>query len=238
MFMWAGGIASHFFWGRPPAGARWASPLFLMLAAALAISTASRPRWPILLAGATGLLSEVVGVATGVPFGPYAYTPTLGLAVFGVPLTIACAWIILTAYARAIFGPERILLPALWMTAIDLVIDPLAAHELGYWKWLTPGPYFGIPLSNFAGWFAVSLAIFALCRFRATVQHAWLGLSVVAFFALIAAAHGLWIPASAGLLLAGLHLTLYWGAACHQHRFGFARRIFHLQLFERIHDHL
>ncbi len=53
------------------------------------------------------------------------------------------------------------LIAASWMTAIDLVIDPLAANQLGYWRWVKSSAYYGIPLHNFAGWFVVSLIIFS-----------------------------------------------------------------------------
>ena len=32
----------------------------------------------------------------------------------------------------------------------------------GYWRWLTAGRYRGIPLTNFAGWFATGLVVMAL----------------------------------------------------------------------------
>ena len=39
-----------------------------------------------------GLLVEAVGVATGVPFGRYEYTGTLGPQLLGVPLVVPLAW--------------------------------------------------------------------------------------------------------------------------------------------------
>jgi Carotenoid biosynthesis protein len=53
---------------------------------------------------------------------------------------------------------------AAWMTAIDLLIDRLAAVALGYWRGAAPGAYYGIPARNFLGWFIVSLLIFAMVR--------------------------------------------------------------------------
>jgi putative membrane protein len=54
---------------------------------------------------------------------------------------------------------------------LDIVIDPLA-HLGKYWflgdiyHYPNPGRYFDVPLSNFAGWFLVSLA--TLSAFRLT----------------------------------------------------------------------
>jgi putative membrane protein len=44
------------------------------------------------VAGGGGLLVEAVGVHTGVPFGPYAYTGDLGAEVLGVPVVVPLAW--------------------------------------------------------------------------------------------------------------------------------------------------
>ncbi len=32
----------------------------------------------------------------------------------------------------------------------------------GFWRWAHPGPYQGVPLSNFAGWLLVSAALMAV----------------------------------------------------------------------------
>jgi putative membrane protein len=62
------------------------------------------------------------------------------------------------------------LMAALFMVMVDLVADPLSVLGdrwfLGKLFWYDPpGPYFGVPISNFAGWFlvaAVAVAIFQL----------------------------------------------------------------------------
>ena len=80
------------------------------------------------------------------------------------------AWMVLVAYVDETLsiGSRSALLEvplaALWMTAIDLMLDPVAANHLGYWHWSGKGAYYGIPASNFLGWFAVNLALFALIR--------------------------------------------------------------------------
>lgn len=204
--LWAGGVVSYLFLGGPPEGAEWTAPTFLAIAALLVFFFSRRAEWPILLVGgAIGFAAEAVGVKYGIPFGAYAYTAVLAPRVFGVPLVMAAAWIVLFAYVRQMV--RHPLAAAAWMTAIDLVIDPLAANNLGYWTWEHPGPYYGIPWSNFAGWFGVSLLLFALDRTPAIpdARARGLGLSVVVFFTAIAFGSGLILAGGFGVALVSLH---------------------------------
>ncbi len=50
---------------------------------------------------------------------------------------------------------------ALAMTAWDLSLDPRMVAD-GNWIWQDGGIYFGIPLSNFAGWVVTSALIYAV----------------------------------------------------------------------------
>ena len=50
---------------------------------------------------------------------------------------------------------------ALAMTAWDLSLDPRMVRD-GNWVWHGGGPYFGIPISNFVGWFITACVIFIL----------------------------------------------------------------------------
>jgi putative membrane protein len=188
---WIGGIVSHALPTSVPAPA-WASPLFLLLAASLTTLTATE-RGPLLLFAAGGFIAEVIGVDTGLPFGRYTYTSTLGPAVAGVPLAIAAAWLILLAFARdtaARLTQSRALatlLGAAIMTASDLLIDPIATNLLNFWHWTQPGPWYGVPTINFAGWFATSALLLALTgRPRTTSTGPRLiGATILAFFTLI-----------------------------------------------------
>ncbi len=207
---WCGGVFSYLAWGQPPEDAKWAAPVFLALAMlfALAFSQAAQRPW-LLWAGAVGFASEVAGVAWGVPFGGYRYTEVLAPRWLDVPLVLFSAWIALAAYVRerlgrtAVKGWWRSAAGAAWMTALDLVIDPPAAGPLGYWVWDSAGAYYGIPFSNFVGWFAVSLLIFWPARGAAPANPALraLGASIVLFFAVIAFRFGQW---GAGVLGLGL----------------------------------
>ncbi len=57
----------------------------------------------VMVAGGLGLAVEAVGVRTGVPFGPYRYTGTLGPQLLGVPVAVALAWTMM-AYPCLLLG--------------------------------------------------------------------------------------------------------------------------------------
>ena len=112
-------------------------------------------------------LAEWVGSRTGFPFGSYHYTDVLQPQLAGVPLLIPLAWMMMLppawAVAHLLTGRSSrdarfVLLAALAITLWDLFLDP---QMVGWniWVWEQPGPYFGIPLVNFPGWFLVSALI-------------------------------------------------------------------------------
>lgn len=126
-----------------------------------------------------GYAAEWVGITTGVPFGDYHYTGALQPVLGGVPVIVALAWggMGLAAHAvGAAIAPggrvARIALGALALTAWDVFLDPQMVR-LGLWVWHDPGPYRGIPLGNFAGWFVVSLLVMALIEYLMIEPAAW-----------------------------------------------------------------
>nr|WP_245551520.1 carotenoid biosynthesis protein [Gordonia rhizosphera] len=146
--------------------------VFLLAGAALTDAAASvgvRAAVALLaVAGGGGLLAEAVGVRTGYPFGGYDYTGTLGAEVIGVPVVVPLAWVMMSwpalVVARRLVGGRARWATALvgaWaLTSWDVFLDPQMV-DLGYWQWDRPSPALpgveGIPLTNFAGWFVVSL---------------------------------------------------------------------------------
>jgi uncharacterized membrane protein len=182
----------------------------MLLALASAIAFVSVPAWwkPLLAAATIGFIAELIGVKTGFPFGHYRFTDALQPLIGGVPAFVPGAWLVMFAYVSQMRVHPA--LAALWMAGLDMLIDPLAAHYLGYWEWLQDGPYYGIPTVNFAGWFAVSLIIFyLLARYPAprNASVAMLGRTCIFFFSAIAAAHHLYFLAFLGAALAALG---YW----------------------------
>jgi bisanhydrobacterioruberin hydratase len=215
--MWLGGVGHYVIADRPPLNAPWAASLFLFLAGAVVVWTSARRDWlGLALAAALGFAAEIHGVKYGVIFGPYHYTDVLQPRVWGVPLAMFSAWLVLVAYTRQMLLPLRLadwlktVLASAWMTALDLVIDPLAAHQLGYWRWEGTGAYYGIPARNFVGWFVVSWLIFTLVRqgWRPNPWACYVGLSITLFFTVIALSYGLWLAGGVGLALCLLHYAI------------------------------
>jgi putative membrane protein len=123
--------------------------------------------WPV------AWLAEFSSTRTGIPFGLYHYTQlTRGRELFlaDVPVMDSLSFIFLAyasfCLARIAFGgrtpsrPMTAVTAGVLMMALDIVIDPLAVRGdrwfLGHlFFYPEPGVYFGVPLSNFAGWVIV-----------------------------------------------------------------------------------
>jgi putative membrane protein len=121
-------------------------------------------------------LVEYVGHTTGFPFGDYAYTERLQPQVGGVPLLIPLAWLTMLPPSWAVAARLArgrlgfVVASALVFTVWDLFLDPqMVAWNL--WVWTPPGGYFGIPWTNFAGWFAMSALITALASVLAPLHE-------------------------------------------------------------------
>ena len=65
-------------------------------------------------------------------------------------------------------GVAARLMAGVWLLVVwDLVLDPAMAHETlsaRFWVWHETGPYYGMPLQNFAGWALTALAFMGLSR--------------------------------------------------------------------------
>lgn len=115
-----------------------------------------------------GLAVEALGVATGLPFGAYDYTGTLGWSLLGVPVVIPLAWTMM-AYPSLLVGrritaavPAGPIVAGLALASWDLFLDPQMV-DAGHWRWAGGGPQvLGIPLSNFVGWALVAMVMMAL----------------------------------------------------------------------------
>jgi uncharacterized membrane protein len=154
---------------RGPASTRGLVVLMLAASSAEAVEArgARRGAGAMAAGGAVGFAAELAGVATGRPFGRYEYSGKLGPRVGGVPLLAAAAWAMMARPAWVVAGlvaprpAARVPVAAAALTAWDVFLDPRMARE-GYWTWPGGGRYEGVPASNFAGWFATGLAVFAV----------------------------------------------------------------------------
>lgn len=217
VMLWIGGVVTYSISTSIPPADGWTASTFLWVAALISLLSSCRIEALMLVAtSALAFVLEVAGVASGVIFGSYQYTGALGFSAFDVPPAISAAWIILLAYVWHAISQLKLgrfsgaIAGAAWMTSIDLLIDPLAAGPLAYWHWLDGGVFYGIPLSNFAGWFGISLVLLGLLN-RRPLQSAGakrIGLSVILFFTYIAIVNALWVPAFIGSSLIIIDLRL------------------------------
>src|SRR4051812_29605197 len=122
----------------------------------------------VAVAGGGGLVAEAVGVATGLPFGEYAYTGTLGPELLGVPAVVPLAWVMMAWPALVVgraLGRRPVAVVAVGAAALaawDLFLDPQMVAA-GHWTWAEPRPALplvpGVPLSNYGGWLLVAAVL-------------------------------------------------------------------------------
>jgi uncharacterized membrane protein len=154
---------------RTPSGTKAIVALLLGASSAEAVAARGGARATALVgsAAALGFAAELAGVATGRPFGHYAYSSLLGRRLGGVPLAAAAAWAMMARPSWVVAGlvtrrrAARVGLAAGALTAWDVFLDPRMARE-GYWSWPGGGRYEGVPASNFLGWLVTSAGVFCV----------------------------------------------------------------------------
>ena len=122
----------------------------------------------LLVTVAVGFGVETVGTHTGFPFGSYAYDDSLGRRLLKVPVVIPLAWTMmawpaLAAARRLVKGRLAVAVVGGWALAgWDLFLDPQMVAA-GHWHWAHRSPGLqGIPVTNYVGWFAVSVLLMAI----------------------------------------------------------------------------
>jgi len=134
---------------------------------------------------AVGNILENVGVLTGFPFGRYYFTDLMGPKLFFVPVLLGLAYVgmaylswtlarIIVVNGRSPLAGTRVvvvpLVAAIIMVAWDVAMDPIWSTVLRSWIWLKGGSYFGVPLSNFAGWY---LTVYVIYQIFALYLRRW-----------------------------------------------------------------
>ena len=185
-------ILPSFFPTALPLGARLGLVVFLpllfaLLHGALRFGPAGIVAFLVLCLGISNLL-ENVGVLTGFPFGRYSYSDVMGPKLFNVPLLIGPAyfgagytsWVLAEILLRETDRvPDRLaifavpLVAAFIMVGWDVCFDPGSSTHDHLWIWQKGGGYFGVPLTNYLGWyftvlaFLLAFAVYRACRGRA-----------------------------------------------------------------------
>lgn len=116
----------------------------------------------ILVLSVFSMIIETVGVVTGFPYGFFSYTNKLGGSVGVVPWTVSFGWVPLVIAAWSLVQEsiekknygfiKKLFLGAIILMVFDVVLDP-GAVAMNFWEWHPPGLFYGVPLSNYAGWF-------------------------------------------------------------------------------------
>lgn len=136
----------------------------------------------------TGALNESLSLRTGFPFGQYYFTDVMGPKVLDLPILLVlaylgigyCSWVlsilILGYRNRPLSGTGVIAVPvfaSFVMLAWDLSMEAVWSTVDQAWKWKNGGPFYGVPLSNFIGWYLTAYVFYQLfalyCRTKPLV---------------------------------------------------------------------
>ena len=115
------------------------------------------------------LIVEQIGSRTGWPFGTYAYDNSLGYQIYGVPLVVPFAWMMLAhplLIAARRTSPHWVFLSGgAGLLAWDLFLDPQMVSA-DRWTWEITGrtvPFQPeVPLLNTFGWLLTGMGLMAL----------------------------------------------------------------------------
>jgi putative membrane protein len=136
-----------------------------------------------------GTLFESASLRTGFPFGYYRFTDLMGPKLFDLPILLVLAYVgmgylswvlavvILDCKNEPLTGRKIVLLPlaaSFVMTAWDFSMDAVWADIDHAWVWRDGGSYYGVPTSNFFGWFLTAYIFYQLfalyLRNRVTIR--------------------------------------------------------------------
>jgi putative membrane protein len=174
------------------------------------------------LVGTTGVLS-VGGVP--LPFGEYQYTNWLGPKIAGhVPYFIPPSWfamsIVSLDLARRVTTRRwgYLLLGTTFMVLWDVSLDPAMNQAFPFWTYAVDGFFFGMPFSNWCGWFAVTLVImigYEWMRGDRAIKNDWAPWVYAlncAFPLAISLLRDLYLAAFIGALASALPFVILWFA--------------------------
>ena len=193
----------------------YVSTLLIALPSAVALFRYLGPRRATLSLLAISILAyaiEAIGVTTGLPYGTFYYGDALGPRLAGiVPYLLPLSYAPLVVGAVAVAWGTRLRLlhvvhATLLLVWIDAVLDPGAA-SLGFWVWPQGGVYYGVPLSNYAGWLLsgalATTLLLTTGRWSETPRPALLDSATIAtsFWTGVAILSGTVLPALLGVTL-------------------------------------
>lgn len=180
----------------------------------------------ISIMSAAAVIVEGIAIVTGLPYGRFSYSDTLGYRLLGlVPWSVAFAYppILLGAFTAAAHlvesrGWRLVAVATLLTVSVDLVLDP-AAVALGFWGWDAGGLYYGVPPINFMGWLVTGALYNGVLLFATTdkiprdgavpLDVAYSLPLILSFWTGFALWSGMLLPCLTGLALLGLFTYIY-----------------------------
>jgi putative membrane protein len=163
--------------------AGWPEGLLLVLAAATTLTSlsgqipAQNAILSAVLIGVIGAAVEILGVITGVPFGPFAYNKeNIGPFLFyPLPWAVPMLWVVAILNARGVarlcwrryrhrpnYGVRVLGSTVALVFLLELSFEPYAVLIRDYWSWKPtklPFTWYTAPFVNFLAWAVTSLLI-------------------------------------------------------------------------------
>lgn len=173
----------------------------------------------ILIISVLILVIQAAAIQFNYPFGNFDFGDALGYQILGmVPWAVAFAYtpLVLGVFwlsSKLTKSGLRVLLSGLFLAVVNVVIDP-ALTFTGLRTWENGGPFFGVPVINFGGWFIVGvLAAVILHKFwgrEDSVKRglAYSGFAITWFWAGVNLGLKQWVPGGIGLAIGILFLVL------------------------------
>jgi len=165
----------------------------------------------IVLALSTLILAiQAAAIEFRYPFGEFSFGDALGYKILGiVPWTITFAYLplVLAAFwlaSKLTKSGFRVILSGIFLAGANAVLDP-ALSFMGLRSWENGGPFFGVPVLNFAGWFitgiicALILQAFWGKENEVRRSIAYSGFGIIWFWGGVNLGLEQWVPAGIGL---------------------------------------
>lgn len=165
------------------------------------------------------LAIQAVAIQFNYPFGDFTFGDSLGYQLLGlVPWTIAFAYapLVLAVFwlsSKLTKGGFRVILAGLFLAAANVVLDPALAL-MGLRSWENGGPFYGVPVINFGGWFLcgviASLILHKIWGKEDDVRRsiAYSGFAIIWFWGGVNLGLKQWIPGGIGVAIGLLLLVL------------------------------
>lgn len=161
--------------------------------------------WGIIVGlGVFALGFEYAALLTGWPYGGFKYGELLGPKIMGIlPIPIAWAWapmvIGVASWGARLSKRFPLVLALTLLILVDVVVDP-GAVATKMWSYNPEGSFYGVPLSNFAGWVFSGLVgisityLFVKPSKLAEVKPETSLKLILITWSMVALIYGMWIP--------------------------------------------